>query len=179
MDSDLLLIWLLFIVNECSSCQFILKKRKSGIKVQLFFEEDITWIAWMEAYSPLKVWAGSREQHWVSVPTPFLFSHTLSVKSSHSSGRHFGLCVLWLQPQALLDDYELNCHQWRTTIRHTTGEPAWLINTFFKGQWPLRKDWSSFTCVCQWRWTFMYRMSTFIKWGDGKSVQTLCRNSNR
>lgn len=158
-------------------------KGKPGIKAQLFCDEEITWRAWMESYSPLKVWAGSREQSRVSVPPLSFYSHTHCSAVSVQRDTLDCVCVcggiFWLQPQAFLDDYEPNCHQWRTTIRHTTGDLPPLIHTFFKGHWPLRKDRPGFISLCKWHWTFMYRMSAFIKWGDGQGVQTLCRDSNR
>lgn len=97
-----------------------LRKGKSGIKAQLFFEEEITWIAWMESYSPLKVWAGSREQSVGFQCHPlFLFSHTLSVQSSHSPGRHFALVAassspgwLWTQLPSMTDHN--TTHHWGT-----------------------------------------------------------------
>lgn len=51
-----------------------LRKGKPGIKVQLFFDKETTCVAWMEWYSPLKVWAGSRELGFGA--TPFFYSHT-------------------------------------------------------------------------------------------------------
>lgn len=68
-------------------------KGKRGIKVQLFFDKEITWVFWMEAYSPLKVWAGSRVGFQCH---PLLCPHsTLYLQSSHNPGSHFGLYVLF------------------------------------------------------------------------------------
>lgn len=104
------------IVSEHATCHFILKT------VNLRYKGKLA-VAWMELSSPLKVWAGSRRQSWVSEPPSFLFSHTAAQDS------HRRACELWtgfvcfgyslkLSPV----DYELSHHQWRTTIRHSTGE---------------------------------------------------------
>lgn len=148
-------------MNAPSGISFLRKK-----KVQLFFDKEITRIAWMEWYFPLKVWAGSREQSWVSVPPPF-YSHThCSALQSHSMEALWPACVLWLASS-------FPCWLWTQlpSMRDHSTTHHWGTSTACPHLFQEVNDLPGHT--------FMYRMSTFIKWGNGQGVQTLCRNSNR
>lgn len=111
--------------------------------MQLFFEVELTWIAWMDWCSPLKVWEGIREQSRVSVPPPLLFSHTHThthtvAHSSHSSGRHFELCVwMTMNPTAINEGLQYDTplgdsHSFSTPFSKVIDlwervDPVWLL----------------------------------------------------
>lgn len=94
---------------------FLRKGKLQSFKVELFFNKEITWIAWMELYSPLKVWAGSRVGFQC---------HPLSILRHNPVTVH-RLTSAWTCAQALLAVYKPVAPSMKT---HNT-TPLWETST--------------------------------------------------